>query len=652
MTGSSFKVAIPDRAYWRRQIRCQDACPVGTDARGYVRAIAGGDFERAYLIARGPNPLASICGRICGAPCEANCRRGRIDAAVSIRALKRFAVEQYRARNCAEDPAGLLRRLSTAGPERACRGSEDITAFAHWLGSVDPSGALGSGPPAGEPVAVIGGGPAGLAAAHDLALMGFRPTVFETEEVPAGMLYTGVPEYRLPRDLIRAEVEVIRSLGVEFRCGVEVGKDIPLDRIRREFAAVVIAVGLKRSRKIPIPGTEAPGVLGAVEFLREIAFHRTVHLGERVVVIGGGNVAYDAARTAVRQSSVDASRSALRLPGVHQVTLCSLESLEEMPADDAEIIEGDEEGVVRLNRVGPKEILLDGAGKARGVRMVKVLSVFDADGRFAPKYDESAVTELEADSVILAIGQRGDLSFIESARDGVRLDQRGGLVLDAATQATSAPGVFAAGDIAHGPRLMIHAIASGKRAAREVHRFLRGMEIRPEELDLHLEVPGYRREKDYERLPRASVPIRPRGERMAGMAVEAERGYDEIAARREASRCLDCGVNTIFDGDRCILCGGCADVCPEGCLRLVSAARLESTPELERILAARLDDLPRERAAAIIKDEDRCIRCALCMERCPVGAITMERYVFSEAWREAPSCAAACAGSGGGKEQP
>lgn len=308
-----------------------------------------------------------------------------------------------------------------------------------------------------------------------------------------------------------------------------------------------------------------------------------------------------------------------------------------MPADDAEILEGDEEGVVRMNRVGPKEILIDEAGRVRGVRMVKALSVFDAEGRFAPKFDESVVTELEADAVILAIGQRGELSFIDPLRDGIRLDSRGGLEIESATQATSAPGIFAAGDIVYGPRLMIHAIASGKKAAREVHRFLRGRAIRPEEVELHLEIHGYRRENGYEKLPRAPVPVRPVAERTAGMAVEVERGYDEAQARREASRCLDCGVNTIFDGDLCILCGGCADVCPEECLKLVSVSRLELTSELERLIGARLGDLPLERTSAIIKDEERCIRCALCAERCPVGAITMERYTFKETWQEEPA---------------
>ncbi|MFQ5695900.1 MAG: FAD-dependent oxidoreductase, partial [Terriglobia bacterium] len=284
-----YRVRLADSDYWREQIKCQSACPVHTDARGYVRAIAEGDYERAYLIARGPNPLASLCGRICGAPCEAACRRGAIDEPISIRALKRFACERFGVEARPDPARDHFPYLRQQAAPRICEEIDELRHLLAFLADADfPQ-------PTGERVAIIGSGPAGLAAGHDLALMGFRPTILEMEPRPAGMLFTGVPGYRLPAELIRAEVAVIEALGVEFRCNTQVGKDVGFDELRRDFAAVIIACGAKHSRKLPIPGTEAIGVMGGVDFLRDVALGKTVNLGQRVIVIGGGNVAYDVA---------------------------------------------------------------------------------------------------------------------------------------------------------------------------------------------------------------------------------------------------------------------------------------------------------------------------------------------------------------------
>ena len=273
-------------------------------------------------------------------------------------------------------------------------------------------------------MAIIGSGPAGLAAAHDLALMGFRPTVYEMEPVPAGMLAVGIPEYRLPRDLIAAEVEFIRALGVEFICNTQVGRDISLAEIRAQHRATIVAIGLKRSRSLPIPGADGEGVLGGIEHLRDVALGRATDLAGQVVVIGGGNVAYDVARTVVRQTGVDVSRTALREPGVLAVHLCTLESLDELPADDDEIIEGDQEGVIRHHSLGPKEIVLDDQRRVRGVVFQRCIRVFDDSGRFAPQFDETDLTTLPADRVIWAIGQRPDLSFLKAA-DDIQMTERG-----------------------------------------------------------------------------------------------------------------------------------------------------------------------------------------------------------------------------------
>jgi len=626
-----YNVRLADHLYWREQIKCQYACPVHTDARGYVRAIADGDYEQAYLIARGPNPLASLCGRICGAPCEAACRRGSIDQPISIRALKRFACEKFGSDSRPDPGRELFPYLKSKTKARECDDLEELSHVLELLANANfPK-------PTGERIAIIGSGPAGLAAGHDLALMGFRPAIFEMEPQPAGMLYTGVPGYRLPRELIRAEVAVIQSLGVEIRCNTQVGKDISFPQLRSEFSAVIIACGAKRSRALPILNSDAIGVMGGVDFLRDVSLGKEVELGQRVIVIGGGNVAYDVARTVLRQEEYDVSRTAARMAGVRQVNLACLESLEEMPADTVEILEGQEEGVTRYNGWGPREVLVreeSGQKFVRGVKFARCTQVYDENRKFAPKFDESVTTEIEGDTVLLSVGQAADLTFIDAQRDGIEVRSPQQIVNDPATCTTSAPGVFIAGDIAYGPRLMIHAIASGKQAARSVYRYLRGQEIKPEEVQFHFPIEHYHREKHYERRPRLHIPTRSPEERLKSPSALVEIGYNEEQAQAEAGRCLDCGVNTIFDGERCILCGGCVDVCPTVCLKLVTFDRLSLTSQLET--AVHELSLDPSDLSAIIKDEERCIRCGLCAQRCPVTAITMERFNFTQEWKPCP----------------
>lgn len=627
-----FQAQVPNLdGYWLKQIKCQEACPVHTDARGYVRAIAEGRFDDAYLIARGPNPLASICGRVCGAPCEAACRRSDLDEAVSIRALKRFAVDQFSARE-GKSKAGalnLLKRLMDHARGRQSSRGEELSSFVGFLSSQNLQANSD-----GEKVAIIGSGPAGLAAAHDLALLGFRPTVFEMEPVPAGMLAVGIPQYRLPRDLIQAEVEFIRSLGVEFICNTQVGKQITLAEIRRQHRATIIAVGLKRSRALPIPGAETKGVFGGVEFLRDVSLGKEVAVHGNVVVIGGGNVAYDIARTVVRQTGVDISRLALRTAAVQSVRLVSLESLEELPADDTEILEGDEEGVIRENGWGPVEIVAGLDGRVSGVVFQRCTRVFDENRRFSPQFDAANRRTIPADTVLWGIGQQPDLSFIDAA--DIQRDERGLIRVDTTTFRTTAPDVYLAGDIAYGPKLLIHAVACGKQVARNIFEALRGQRLVARTEVNHVELPHYRRELDYEKLPRAAIPALSPEQRRGSQQTVVELGYDERQATCEGCRCLDCGVNTIFDSDKCILCGGCADVCPELCLELVSLDRLDGDDTLRAALRERLGDEELSEHSAIIKDETKCIRCALCAERCPVGAITMERFTVQTLWQIEP----------------
>jgi len=347
-------------------------------------------------------------------------------------------------------------------------------------------------------------------------------------------------------------------------------------------------------------------------------------------------VAYDVARTVVRQAAYDTARTAARLPGSRRIKLVSLETLEEMPADTVEIVEGDEEGIERVHGWGPVEIRRDGSGKVEGILFKRCLRVYDQDRRFAPVYDEAELRAEPCDTVLLATGQATDLSFLEDGGGDIEQFRPGWPKVDPETLATTARGVFVAGDLAHGTRLLIDAVASGKRAARSVHRHVTGREIAAASLEAHLVLDPYRRERGYEARRRTPIPTRSAEERLADPRGQVEIGYDPGAAMREASRCLDCGVTPVFDGSRCVLCGGCVDVCPTLCLKIVSLDRLEPIPALRSAIAKSLGpEVDLSRNAAILKDEDRCIRCGLCAARCPADAITMERIQFTTSWRRA-----------------
>ncbi len=619
------KVKIPDENYWKEQIKCQHACPVHTDARGYVRAIADGNFEKAYLIARAPNPLASICGRVCGAPCETACRRGSIDKSISIRGLKRSAVEFSKSY---EKPLEIIAKIRANLESSECVDIDDLGAFflnveaGKFKKIKDKS------------VGIIGSGPAGLAAAHDLALMGFKPVIYEMESVPAGMLYLGIPSYRLPRKLIEAEIDVIKSLGVEIKTNCTIGKDITLEELRKRHDAVIIAVGCKKSKTVPIPGKDAKGVLGGVEFLRDVALDLPREAGKNVVVIGGGNVAYDVARSALRQQQIDVAEAALHEQEGVNVTLCCLEPEGDMLADEIEILEGAEEGVKRMNGYGPQEITTKD-GKVTGVIFYKVISIFDENKRFNPQYDPNNAIEIEADIVMFAVGQYSDISFVDPAKEGIKINDRGIIACDSQTLMTTAEGVFLAGDLAYGPKLMIDAIASGKKVARAIYQKITGQDIEKQTIVHHTPIEDYGREEGYEKIRRQVMKTVDVKDRIFDHDIIVEKGFTCGQAQIEGSRCLDCGVNTIFDGSKCILCGGCVDVCPEPCLKLVPVSKLQGDKTFSELVDVMKERKQTDELTAIIKDEEKCIRCALCAIRCPVDAITMERFTFKPACRQA-----------------
>jgi formate dehydrogenase (NADP+) beta subunit len=607
------KAVIPDGEAFRSLTSCRAACPVQTDARGYVKAIARGDFVRAYQIARAPNPLASICGRICGAPCEVACRRSVIDDPIAIRVLKRAAQE----RTHADEPFDAARTARWI--KSAYGGSQPIDA------PRDPGRKRNFDRMSETRVAIVGSGPAGLAAAHDLALLGASVTIFEAEPIAGGMLALGIPAYRLQREIIRFEIDVIRHLGVDFRCGIHIGRDLTLPELRREFDAVVLAIGAKSSRRLALPGSDLPGVIGGVDFLRDVSLNRKLVVGSSAVVIGGGNVAFDVARSVIRQTQLDvAIMAARRRPGSRTTVVC-LEERKDMPADHAEIMEGEEEGIHLINGMGPEAFLADDSGKVRAVRFREVTRLLDDQGKFAPLFGERRI-EVPCDTVLMAVGQLPDLKLIDPSRDGIELGHRGLPILDEELR-TTAPDVWCAGDLAHGLKLAIHAIASGKQAARSIYRARTGKGVLPQTLDLHIPIEHFERERDYDLRQRIRLPNLPLEERLAAQNARVEASVTDEQALFEASRCLDCGIHTIIDGDKCVLCGGCVDICPEACFKIVTPRRVDLPPTQQQVVDNRLNGHP---GALILKDETACTRCGLCATRCPASAITLERHEIEE----------------------
>ena len=494
---------------------CKTACPAHIAVQGYLKKAAQGKYREALALIKKENPFPAVCGHICNRRCEDACTRGTIDQAVAIDEVKKFIAKQ------------------------------DLTAENRYIPPIIPptTGRLFE-----EKIAIIGGGPAGLSCDFYLAEKGYKPTVFEKNEKPGGMLVYGIPSFKLEKDVVEAEIDVMRQMGVEIKCGIEVGKDITLDELRKQgYKAFYLAIGCQGGRKANIPGEDAEGVMTAVDFLRTVGENQNYQVEGRTVVVVGGNVAIDVARTSSRC-------------GASEVSMFCLESRDVMPASEEEIAEAQEEGITLNCGWGPKEILTQN-GEVKGIVFKKCLSVFDEKKRFAPKFDENITMTVPCERVFLSIGQSiiwGNL--LEGSK--VELGRGNGAVADKVTYQTAEPDIFVGGDVYTGPKFAIDAIAAGKEGAISIHRF-----VQP-----HSSLTIGRNRRQFIELDKNNVQIEEydnSSRQIPGVKKDidahksfrdAKETFTEEQVRKETARCLGCGASVV-DENKCIGCGVCTTKC-------------------------------------------------------------------------------------------
>ena len=493
---------------------CKTACPAHIAVQGYLKMAAQGRYRDALALIKKENPFPAVCGRICNRRCEDACTRGTVDEAVAIDEVKRFIAQQ--------DLDAETRFI----PEKV-------------IPKVDGEFS--------EKIAIIGGGPAGMSCAYYLAEKGYRPTVFEKESRPGGMLMNAIPSFRLEKDVVEAEIDVLRQLGVEFRCGVEVGKDITIAQLREEgYKGFYVAVGLQHGGALAVPGGDAENVISGIDFIRGVHLRDEKALKGRVVVIGGGNIAADVARTAVRC-------------GAESVSLYCLEGYEEMPMGEEDRSECEREGIAIYAGWGPKEVQTEN-GKAANIAFVKCLSVKDKSGRFAPVYDENTVQMAPCGTVLYCIGQKAEWKTLLAGTQ-VEFNPNGTAKADPATYQTAEPDIFVGGDAYTGQKFAIDAIAAGKQGAISLHRYVQGATLtigRDRRQFIELDKKNALIAVDsYDNTPRQRIGYNDalrktfRDERVAFTAEQV---------KAETARCLGCGAS-IVDPNKCIGCGVCTTKC-------------------------------------------------------------------------------------------
>ncbi len=528
---------------------CAVGCPVHTDNRQLVDFIIHGQYEEALELLLDANPFSSVCGRICHHPCEQNCRRTKVEAPIGLMKLKRFVVE-----NTAEYRTG--RRENRQVPRRKRKR-----------------------------VAIVGSGPSGMTAAHDLVKMGYRVTVFERSKTPGGLLGDAIPRYRLPYSAVLEDIDDIVSLGVELRTGQEIGRDLTIaDLMKEGFSSVLIATGLTESRTLNIPDIDSAGIVLALPFLNTARSPSPPSVGKRVAIIGGGNVAIDVARTARRL-------------GAEKVTMICLESEEEIPAWQWEIEEASEEGISIMHSWGPNRIFTEN-GHIKGLELKRCTRVFDDEGRFSPQFDDSDTATVLADSAIIAIGQRGDLTCLQGSEIKIAPGER--LECSRETHSTSMPGVFACGEVLTGPGSAVEAVRDGHRAALAIAHYLEKGSLLEQpftELPALGELPDETVEKIKKRKPVRVKLVSPK-KRIKDF-VEIDRGFTEAEALAEAKRCIACTTGALADEEKCAACLTCVRICPFG------VATVENTA---------------------IMPQEKCQACGLCAAQCPAAAIALKRF--------------------------
>ena len=493
---------------------CKTACPAHIAVQGYLKLAAQGKYREALALIKRENPFPAVCGRICNRRCEDACTRGTVDQAVAIDEVKRFIAQQD------------LDAETRFVPEKV-------------IPKVDGEFA--------EKIAVIGAGPAGMSCAYYLAEKGYRPTVFEKEARPGGMLMNAIPSFRLEKDVVEAEIDVLRQLGVEFRCGVEVGKDVTIAQLRQEgYKGFYVAVGLQSGGRLPVPGGDAENVISGVDFMRDVNLRDKKSLSGRVVVIGGGNIAADVARTAVRC-------------GAENVSLYCLEGYDEMPMGEEDRSECERDGVAVYAGWGPREVSVEG-GKAAGVSFVKCLKVKDENGRFAPVYDENTVQVAPCTTVLFCIGQKAEWRELLSGT-AVEFDPNGTAKADPVTYQTAEADIFVGGDAFTGQKFAIDAIAAGKQGAVSLHRFVQGATLtigRDRRQFIELDKKSALIAVDsYDNTPRQRVGY---NEALRNTFRDERVAFTAQQVRAETARCLGCGAS-IVDPNKCIGCGVCTTKC-------------------------------------------------------------------------------------------
>ncbi len=589
MTSERFRVKIPDEQWFEENIGCENACPVNTHAPAYIAAIMRGNFDEAFEINRGDNLFPAILGRICVHPCEEKCRRGiRFDRPISICSLKRASAD-FRVQPTKRKELDEIRRKKKKD----------------------------------QKVAIIGAGPSGLAAANDLARMGYHVTVYESLPVKGGMLTAGIPPYRLPRQVVEEAFEELKYLGVEIHTHTPIGQEIKLEDLKKDYNAVYIAAGAHKADRLEIQGEDLKGVIHGVTFMRQVNLEeKDLKIGKRIAVIGGGNTAIDTARSSVRL-------------GAEKVYIFYRRTRAEMPVDERELEEAELEGVEINYLTSPIEFFSHDGKSVSGIGCVRNrLGEPDDSGRRRPIPIEGSEFAVPVDVVIPAVSQSPDISFLPE-EIGLEMSKWARLVVDPDTFQTNIPGIFAGGDFVTGPRDVIRVIADGRRAAVSIDLFLSDKKTAQKKQAFFTPVEAIDIERNLERIPRHRMLTLPAGRRDS-LHEEVDLGFSREEAVEEAKRCFQCYIFTIFDRKKCILCGGCVDVCPRYCFRMVKLDEIEGDEHLEQLVegcfGVSLERIRNERGVlpesgtAMIKDESMCIQCGLCAKRCPTGAISMETF--------------------------